>query len=77
MHAGLAAAVRKALRDSGQFARLQAACVLLKDLVRRKIHADTGYDPQLAEPRDLKGLMMQELDRHRGCGVELASPSFD
>ncbi|AHK44590.1 molecular chaperone DnaJ [Ensifer sp. Root1252] len=46
--------------DAEQFARLQAVYDLLKDPVRRKVFDDTGYDPQLAEPRDLKGLMMLE-----------------
>lgn len=46
--------------DAEQFARLQAVYDLLKDPVRRKVYDDTGYDPQLAEPRDLKGLMMLE-----------------
>lgn len=66
--AAIKAAYRKVVKtahpDSGgdteQFARLQAAHDLLKDPVRRKIYDDTGYDPQLADPRDLKGLMILE-----------------
>jgi DnaJ-class molecular chaperone with C-terminal Zn finger domain len=62
------AAYRKAAKgahpDSGgdaeQFARLQAAFELLKDPVRRRVYDDTGYDPQLADAKDLKGLMMIE-----------------
>lgn len=46
--------------DAGQFARLQAAHELLKDPVRRRVYDDTGYDPQLADARDLKGLLMLE-----------------
>lgn len=46
--------------DAGQFAKLQAAHELLKDPVRRKVYDDTGYDPQLADARDLKGLLMLE-----------------
>lgn len=46
--------------DTEQFARLQAAFELLKDPVRRKVYDDTGYDPQLADAKDLKGLMMIE-----------------
>ena len=57
-------AAKSAHPDSGgdpeQFARLQVAYELLKDPVRRKVYDDTGYDPQLADPRDLKGLMMLE-----------------
>lgn len=62
------AAYRKAAKtahpDSGGdaelFARLQAAFDLLKDPVRRRVYDDTGYDPQLADAKDLKGLMMIE-----------------
>lgn len=46
--------------DADQFARLQTAHELLKDPVRRKVYDDTGYDPQLADARDLKGLLMLE-----------------
>lgn len=46
--------------DAEQFARLQAAFDLLKDPVRRKVYDDTGYDPQLADAKDLKGLMLIE-----------------
>ncbi|QRM56949.1 J domain-containing protein [Sinorhizobium sp. BG8] len=57
-------AVKGAHPDSGgdaeQFARLQTAYDLLKDPVRRRVYDDTGYDPQLADPRDLQGLMMLE-----------------
>ncbi|MDK1386756.1 J domain-containing protein [Sinorhizobium sp. 8-89] len=46
--------------DAEQFGKLQAAYDLLKDPVRRKVYDDTGYDPQLADAKDLKGLMMLE-----------------
>lgn len=46
--------------DGDQFARLQACYDLLRDPVRRKVFDDTGFDPQLADPRDLKGLMLLE-----------------
>ncbi|WP_234186195.1 J domain-containing protein [Shinella sp. NM-101] len=46
--------------DTDQFARLQACYDLLRDPVRRKVFDDTGFDPQLADPRDLKGLMLLE-----------------
>ena len=32
----------------------------MKDPVRRRVYDDTGYDPQLADAKDLKGLMMIE-----------------
>ncbi|MFC5444159.1 J domain-containing protein [Rhizobium halophytocola] len=46
--------------DSEQFARLQSAFDLLKDPVRRRVYDDTGYDPQMADQKDLKVLMMIE-----------------
>ena len=46
--------------DSEQFARLQASYDLLKDPVRRKVYDDTGYDPELADAKDLKGLLLLE-----------------
>jgi curved DNA-binding protein CbpA len=46
--------------DAEQFSRLQTCYDLLKDPVRRKVYDDTGFDPQLADPRDLKGLMLLE-----------------
>lgn len=46
--------------DADGFSRLQACYDLLRDPVRRKVYDDTGFDPQLADPRDLKGLMLLE-----------------
>ncbi|KPF41346.1 molecular chaperone DnaJ [Rhizobium sp. AAP43] len=46
--------------DADRFAKISACYELLKDPVRRKVYDDTGYDPQLAEPTDLKGLMVLE-----------------
>lgn len=46
--------------DAEHFSRLQTAYDLLKDPVRRKVYDDTGYDPELADPRDLQGVMMLE-----------------
>ncbi len=46
--------------DVTQFARLQACYDLLKDPVRRKVYDNTGYDPELADPVDLKGILMLE-----------------
>ena len=46
--------------DVEHFSRLQTAYDLLKDPVRRRIFDDTGYDPELADPRDLQGVMMLE-----------------
>ncbi|WP_045683049.1 J domain-containing protein [Martelella endophytica] len=46
--------------DGEKFAALQSSYDLLKDPVRRKVYDDTGYDPELADPKDLKGLMLLE-----------------
>ena len=46
--------------DIEQFGRLQACYDLLKDPVRRKVYDSTGYDPELADPHDLKGILMLE-----------------
>ncbi len=46
--------------DTEAFARLQACYDLLKDPVRRKVYDNTGYDPQLADPRDLQGILKLE-----------------
>lgn len=46
--------------DAEHFGRLQTAYELLKDPVRRRVYDDTGYDPQLADPKDLEGVLMLE-----------------
>lgn len=46
--------------DAARFAVLQACYDLLKDPVRRKVFDDTGYDPELAEPKDLEGVLVLE-----------------
>ncbi|HTO33211.1 MAG TPA: DnaJ domain-containing protein [Pararhizobium sp.] len=46
--------------DTETFGRLQACYDLLKDPVRRKVYDNTGYDPQLADPRDLQGILRLE-----------------
>ncbi|MGG7517606.1 DnaJ domain-containing protein [Allorhizobium undicola] len=46
--------------DPEDFGRLTTSYELLKDPVRRKVYDDTGYDPQLADVADLKGLMVLE-----------------
>lgn len=46
--------------DSERFATITACYDLLKDPIRRKVYDDTGYDPQLADATDLKGLMLLE-----------------
>ncbi|MCM2292261.1 DnaJ domain-containing protein [Allorhizobium sp. BGMRC 0089] len=46
--------------DPDEFGKLNTSYELLKDPVRRKVYDDTGYDPQLADVADLKGLMVLE-----------------
>ncbi|WP_180901566.1 J domain-containing protein [Martelella soudanensis] len=46
--------------DGDRFARLQASYDLLKDPVRRRVYDDTGYDPELADAKDLKGVLLLE-----------------
>ncbi|MET3779225.1 curved DNA-binding protein CbpA [Rhizobium alvei] len=46
--------------DADTFARLQVAYDLLRDPVRRRIFDDTGYDPELADPKDLEGVKLLE-----------------
>lgn len=63
--------------DTEQFSRLQAAFDLLKDPVRRRVYDDTGYDPQLADAKDLKGLMMIETLVNEFILDEREPGSFD
>lgn len=46
--------------DAEAFARLKTAYELLLDPVRRKVYDDTGYDPELADAKDLQGLVILE-----------------
>ena len=63
--------------DAEQFARLQTAYELLKDPVRRKVFDDTSYDPQLADAKDLKGLLMLETLVNEFILDEREPGSFD
>jgi curved DNA-binding protein CbpA len=46
--------------DVDAFARLTTSYELLSDPVRRKVYDDTGYDPDLADAKDLQGLVILE-----------------
>lgn len=46
--------------DVDAFARLTRSYELLCDPVRRKVFDDTGYDPELADTKDLQGLVILE-----------------
>lgn len=63
--------------DSEQFSQLQTAFDLLKDPVRRRVYDDTGYDPQLADPKDLKVVMMIETLVNEFILDEREPGSFD
>lgn len=63
--------------DVEQFSRLQASYDLLKDPVRRRVYDDTGYDPQLADAKDLKGLLMIETLVNEFILDEREPGSFD
>ena len=83
--AAVKAAYRKAAKsahpdaggDLDAFGRLNASYELLKDPVRRRVYDDTGYDPQLADATDLKGLMMMETLVNEMILDERAPGSFD
>jgi len=83
--AAVKAAYRKAAKsahpdaggDLDAFGRLNASYELLKDPVRRRVYDDTGYDPQLADATDLKGLMMLETLVNEMILDERAPGSFD
>ncbi len=63
--------------DVDSFAQLTAAHELLKDPVRRKVYDDTGYDPDMADPKALKGLMMLEALVNEMILDERMPGSFD
>ncbi len=46
--------------DVDAFAKLTTSYELLCDPLRRKVYDDTGYDPELADTRDLQGLVILE-----------------
>jgi curved DNA-binding protein CbpA len=46
--------------DADAFARLTTSYEILSDPVRRKVYDETGYDPTLADAKDLEGLVVLE-----------------
>ncbi|MCK8781156.1 J domain-containing protein [Rhizobium sp. NTR19] len=46
--------------DVDAFAKLTASYELLSDPLRRKVYDDTGFDPELADSKDLQGLVILE-----------------
>lgn len=63
--------------DAEHFGRLQVAYELLKDPVRRKVYDDTGYDPELADPKDLEGALVLETLVNEVILDEREPGSFD
>nr|CAD6411399.1 molecular chaperone DnaJ [Rhizobium sp. Q54] len=46
--------------DADAFSRLKISFEILSDPVRRKVFDETGYDPTLADTKDLEGLLVLE-----------------
>jgi hypothetical protein len=73
--------VKKAHPDSGgdaeAFGKLTTSYELLNDPVRRKVYDDTGYDPALADPMDLQGVLVLEMLVNEVILDEREPGSFD
>lgn len=63
--------------DVDAFAKLTASYELLCDPVRRKVFDDTGYDPELADTKDLQGLVILETLVNEVILDEREPGSFD
>lgn len=63
--------------DQEAFGDLKRAYELLLDPVRRKVFDDTGYDPDLADTRDLQGLVILETLVNEMILDEREPGSFD
>jgi len=63
--------------DSEVFGNLKLAYELLLDPVRRKVFDDTGYDPELADTKDLQGLVILETLVNEMILDEREPGSFD
>jgi curved DNA-binding protein CbpA len=63
--------------DAELFADLKLAYELLLDPVRRKVFDDTGYDPELADTKDLQGLVILETLVNEMILDEREPGSFD
>ncbi len=63
--------------DVDSFGHLKSAYELLKDPIRRKVYDETGYDPQLAEIKDLEGLVILEKVINEMVLDEREPGSFD
>ncbi len=63
--------------DVDTFSRLTTSYELLSDPIRRKVYDDTGYDPELADTKDLQGLVILEALINEVVLDEREPGSFD
>lgn len=63
--------------DVDLFSRLTTSYELLCDPVRRKVYDDTGFDPELADTKDLQGLVILETLINEVILDEREPGSFD
>jgi len=63
--------------DTDAFARLTTCYELLIDPIRRKVYDDTGYDPVLADSKDLEGVLLLETLMNEIILDEREPGSFD
>jgi curved DNA-binding protein CbpA len=63
--------------DVELFGKLTTSYELLNDPVRRKVYDDTGYDPELADTKDLHGLVILETLVNEMILDEREPGSFD
>jgi len=63
--------------DVDLFSKLTTSYELLSDPVRRKVYDDTGYDPELADTKDLQGLVILETLVNEVVLDEREPGSFD
>jgi curved DNA-binding protein CbpA len=63
--------------DVNLFSRLTMSFELLNDPIRRKVYDETGYDPELADTKDLQGLVILETLVNEMILDEREPGSFD
>ena len=63
--------------DADAFAKLKTSYEILSDPVRRKIFDETGYDPTLADTKDLEGILVLETLINEFILDEREPGSFD
>jgi curved DNA-binding protein CbpA len=63
--------------DVDLFSQLTTSYELLTDPIRRKVYDETGYDPELADPKDLQGVVILEALVNEMILDEREPGSFD